>query len=171
MNLTWRNGKRDPEKTAARRVEVYNLRRQGLAFSEIGKRLQITGNRARCIFEVARDIIENEPHPFQSLDCRTRNILSDHEIKTLESLFNFYQKLDASRSRWPRRYGWKSHQGIALILGLPKPEKVSVPASKNSEAFSILKALVDIELENDSATYYWAELIDLVKRAKLVISK
>jgi len=114
------------QKTASRRAEIYKLRTDGLTFSEIGSQFKITAGRARAIFEVAQQIIEDEPNPFHSLRCATRNILCNKGIETLESLSEFYQKWDKGRSKWPRGYGWKTHLEIASLLGLPKPQKFSM---------------------------------------------
>lgn len=114
------------QKTLARRSEIYRLRIRGATFTQIGNQFQITPGRARVIFETARQIIEDEPKPFHLLRCATRNILCNKGIETLESLSEFYQKLDESRSEWPRGYGWKTHLEIASLLGLPQPKKLSM---------------------------------------------
>lgn len=103
---------------------AYTLRKQGLKFKEIGKRMGVSAVRANELYRSAEWRLNREPHWMDGLGVRVANCLNNCNINSREEALEAYQsgKLHVGK-RGPRNYGWKSHKEVARWLGLPEPQK------------------------------------------------
>ena len=115
-----------------RRFLTYQLRKQGLKFKEIGKRMGISLSRAQQLYRSAEWRLNREPHWMDGLSVRAANCLNNCNINSREEALEAYQsgRLRVGKRGprnygkcGPRNYGWKSHKEVAKWLGLPEPQK------------------------------------------------
>lgn len=109
-----------------RRFLAYTLRKEGLKFKEVGKRMNVGAQRARQLYESAERRLNREPHWMDGLDVRLANCLWNMNIESREQALEAYNsgRLRPGK-RGPRNYGWKSHKEVAKWLGLPEPQKAA----------------------------------------------
>lgn len=107
-----------------RRFLAYQLRKQGLKFKDIGKRMNVGAQRARQLYASAEYRLTREPHWMDGLSVRAANCLWNMSIESREEALEAYNsgRLRPGK-RGPRNYGWKSHKEVAKWLGLPEPQK------------------------------------------------
>jgi len=107
-----------------RRFLAYQLRKQGMKFKDIARRLNVGAARAQHLFLSAQYRLNRKPHWSDGLSVRVSNCLNCCDINNREELLEAYKcgKLHA-QSLWPPNYGWKSHKEVAKWLGLPEPHK------------------------------------------------
>lgn len=107
-----------------RRFLAYTLRKEGLKFKEVGKRMNVGAQRARQLYESAERRLNREPHWTDGLGVRPANCLWNMNIESREQALEAYNsgRLRPGK-RGPRNYGWKSHKEVAKWLGLPEPQK------------------------------------------------
>ena len=107
-----------------RRFLAYQLRKQGLKFKEVGKRMGISSGRAQQLYHNAEWRLNLAPHWMDGLSVRAANCLNYYNINSREEALEAYQsgRLRVGQ-RGPRNYGWKSHKEVAKWLGLPEPQK------------------------------------------------
>lgn len=107
-----------------RRFLAYTLRKQGLKFKDIGKRMNVGAQRARQLYTSAEYRLNREPRWMDGLSVRAANCLWNININSREEALEAYQsgRLHVGK-RGPRHYGWKSHKEVAKWLGLPEPQK------------------------------------------------
>ena len=108
-----------------RRTLAYNLRKQGLKYREIGKRMGVCAGRAQRIYSEAECILSREPSWCDGLSVRAANCLWSRDIKSREELLAMYNsgRLRPRKRGGVRNFGWKSYREVAKWLGLPEPQK------------------------------------------------
>lgn len=109
-----------------RRFLAYTLRKEGLEFKEVGKRMNVDAQWARQLYESAERRLNREPHWMDGLGVRPSNCLWNMNIESREQALEAYNsgRLRPGK-RGPRNYGRKSHKEVAKWLGLPEPQKAA----------------------------------------------
>lgn len=105
-----------------RELLAYQLRKEGLPFSKIGERLNVSPPRARQIYISAEYSMKRPAWWTDGLSVRAQNCLWKLGVSSREQAFEVYQKISAGRLN-PRNYGRKTHEEVAKWLGLPDPQK------------------------------------------------
>jgi hypothetical protein len=114
-----------------RRFSAYTLRKQGLTYREIGKRMGVCEGRANYLYKDAIQCLNRGPHWTDGFSVRLANLLNNCNINSREEALEAYQSgrlrvTKADQKDWSsktRGYGWKSHKELAKWLGLPEPQK------------------------------------------------
>lgn len=121
------------ELMGGRRYLVYSLRREGLTFNEIGKRIGASNTRARQLYGEAEDKIERatiNPLCLEGLCTRLVNTLLYHGIHSREDAKKAYDN-GFLRPLKITGYGKKSHKEVLKWLGLPdEPTRTMVLVDK-----------------------------------------
>ena len=106
-----------------RKFQAYQLREQGLTYTEIGKRMGITAGRVKQLYSIAKHRLEWSNY-FFGLSIKLGHLLNNIGIHNREQALEAFNsgKLKPGKGGI-RNYGWKSHKEMAKWLGLPEPMK------------------------------------------------
>ena len=109
------------EALGERRFVAYTLRAQGMKFADIGKRMNISAGRARELYWSAEYRLTKPPHWTDGLKSVTKMRLREAILESREQVMQAFQSGRLHPLKAKCGYGWKTHEEIALWLGLQKP--------------------------------------------------
>ena len=114
-----------------RELIAYKLRREGLKFDEIGKRMGICKQRANLLYVYAKATMNSAPKWHDGLSTRLRKCIKNSGINSRDELQRMFLNGELEKCR---HYGWQMHKEVARWLGLPEPSKPKKQYEQNRAA-------------------------------------
>ena len=112
-----------------RNNEAERLESEGLSYSEIGKRIGVSAQRACQICYHIRKRREERARESVSwasgVSARLYHVICNMKIESREQAIEMFPRLWPHKRPGkitPRNYGRKSHDELAALLGFPKPK-------------------------------------------------